>query len=215
MTIELGLVEPTPYVPEKQEESSSMLVKWCRDLLGPAHDYYEVYRYTGFLSYLIVEDPNNLTEKDQTTIGEESVDFYGRPEDLFLPGARMYNHVLKQSSFIGATRNTYYTDRDVFEEEYYTYIIAGILEDERTEGTYTYIPIGSEPNGWYRKLSYLYPCAINSLSAKDLHIRNGVWDDATWTTSEFCNTPYGSFDNKRFTAPTDELAEVYNEILLP
>ena len=209
------LYEPTPYVPEKQEDSSSMLVKWCRNLLGPPHDYFEIYRYTGFLSYLIVEDPNNLTDLEQETIASELVEFYGRPEHLFLPGSAMYNYVLEHSSFIAATRNTYHVDAGVVEEEYYTYLIAGILDEERTDGQDTYIPICSEPNGWYRKLSYLYPCAINSLSAKDLHIRDGVWDDATWTTSEFCKTPYGSFDNKRFTAPTDELAEVYNEILLP
>lgn len=215
MSFGLTLAAPTPYVPEKQEEYSSILVKWCKDLIGPSPDYFEIYRYTGFLSYLIVEDPNNLTEEDQTTIDNESVEFYGRPENLFLPGAGMYNHALKQSILVGATRNIYYTDRSVLEEEYYTYLIAGIFEEERTDGLESYVPIGSEPNGWYRKISYLYPCSTNSLAAKDLYITNGVWEDDTWTTSEFCQTPYGSFDNKKFTEPTDELAEVYNEILLP
>ena len=215
MSVFEGLIAPTPYVPEKEPELSSMLVKWCRDLLGPPHDYFEVYRYTGFIKYLIVEDPKNLNEQDQRTIIEREIDFFGRPEDLFVPGADMYNYILRNSGLLGQTRNTYITDRSVLEEEYYTYIVAGILESERTDGLSTYIPIGSEPNGWYRTLSYLYPCAINSLSAKDLYITDGVWDDETWTTSEFCETPYGSFSYLQFEAPTDELEELYRGVLVP
>jgi len=215
MSVFEGLLAPTPYVPEKEPELSSMLVKWCRDPLGPPHDYFEVYRYTGFIEYLIVEDPKNLTEEDQETITERQIDFFGRPEDLFVPGADMYNYILRNCGLLGQTRNTYITDRSVLEEEYYTYIVAGIRESERTDGLSTYIPIGSEPNGWYRTLSYLYSCALNSLSAKDLYIMDGVWDDETWTTSEFCETSYGSFSYQPFEAPTDELGELYSGVLVP
>lgn len=214
----ISIEQPGPYIPQKPEEGSenaSVLVKWCRDCAGPAHDYFEIYRYTGFVSYLIVDDPNNLSEADSGLITENSVDFYGRPEDLFFPNTPMYNHVLKNSELLNATANTYYVDKTAKEEEYYTYLIAGIREEERTDGLSSVIPVGSEPNGWYRTFSYLFVCAINTLPAKDLYVTNGEWDDTTWTTSEFCETPYGSFSYAQYTQPGSALAETYKDILVP
>lgn len=196
------IIEEAPYVPDR--ESASMLLTWCRDEQGPPHDYFEIYRYVGFIPYLQVSDPDNLTAWEQAEIAEKDInpEFVGRREDLFGPCTALREFILKNSEFRGSTRNIYAVD-SVEHDEYYSYLIAGIRNSERTDGLETYIPLGSEPNAWYRKISDSYKCATNSMSASDLYVTNAEWHDDGWVPSNFCGSSYGSFMSSPWSGNTN------------
>lgn len=200
------------YVPEPK--TSNILVHWCRDIVGPAHDYFEVYRYEGFIPYLVVEDPENLTAEEDAQINENNIEFYDTEEKLFTGCSPFRKYVLENSQIIGATRGTHGVDSSAIEGEYYTYLIAGILEKETGGDTQTYIPVGSEPNNWYRKVSDLYECAINTMSATKLTITNDVWSDSDWKPSLFCGSEYGNFTLTGYKPPDTSIYDMYDGLLI-
>jgi hypothetical protein len=212
MALVFGEVEANLfYVPTPR--SSSILVHWCRDIVGPAHDYFEVYRYDGFIPYLVVEDPENLTDDEYEKIKDENIEFYDTEEKLFTGCSPFRKYVMENSNIVGATKATYGVDNSVTEGEYYTYLVAGILEKETGGDTQTYIPTGSEPNNWYRKMSDLYECAINSMSATKLTVVNDVWNKH-WKPSLFCGSEFGRFTTKGFEPPDTSIYDKYVGLLL-